>query len=66
MEEKPEYDFDRICRTCKCESTIVRSVFETFENVDSTTHIHEMLMACAAVQVCTVKIKGEMKTNNTV
>ncbi|XP_045470848.1 zinc finger protein 492-like isoform X1 [Harmonia axyridis] len=51
MEQKPQYDFDRICRTCKGESTVVRSVFETYENVDSTTHIHEMLMACAAVQV---------------
>ncbi|KAL3282401.1 hypothetical protein HHI36_005586 [Cryptolaemus montrouzieri] len=51
MEEQPQYDFDRICRTCKCEAKVVRSVFETFENVDSTTHIHEMLMACAAVQV---------------
>ncbi|KAK9869614.1 hypothetical protein WA026_003360 [Henosepilachna vigintioctopunctata] len=51
MEQQPEYDFDRICRTCKCEATVVRSVFETFENVDSSTHIHEMLMACAAVQV---------------
>lgn len=46
-----EYDFNRICRACKCESTNMCSVFERNEATGRNARLDEMLMACASVQV---------------
>ncbi|XP_056645770.1 zinc finger protein 184-like isoform X1 [Diorhabda sublineata] len=40
-----------ICRTCKCVSPHMRSLFEGYENPHQSPRIDEMLMACASVQV---------------
>ncbi|XP_066156227.1 zinc finger protein 420-like [Euwallacea fornicatus] len=53
MEESP-VDLTLICRTCKCVSPSMKSVFSGLENGNISVHnprIDEMLMACAAVQV---------------
>ncbi|GLV37730.1 uncharacterized protein CBL_06569 [Carabus blaptoides fortunei] len=46
-----EYDFNRICRACKCESTNMCSVFERNEATGRNARLDEMLMACASVQI---------------
>lgn len=51
--EHPQYDFNRICRACKCESTNMCSVFERNESTERNARFDEMLMACASVQVNT-------------
>ncbi|XP_063913412.1 zinc finger protein 98-like [Zophobas morio] len=66
-----EYDFNRICRTCKTEAPEMRSVFEGCELLHECPRIDEMLMACTSVQVrtedrlpklicvtCTEQLKG--------
>ncbi|KAJ8961324.1 hypothetical protein NQ317_012389 [Molorchus minor] len=42
---------NQICRTCKCISPHMRSVFEGYEGPHHSPRIDEMLMACASVQV---------------
>lgn len=47
-------DLSLICRTCKCVSPTMRSLFGGLENTNispNNPRIDEMLMACAAVQV---------------
>ncbi|XP_060518056.1 zinc finger protein 234-like isoform X2 [Cylas formicarius] len=44
-------DLSLICRTCKCVSPQMRSVFQGVEHPNQNPRIDEMLMACAAVQV---------------
>lgn len=46
-----EYDFNRICRACKNESSDMCSVFNTTEATGRNARLDEMLMACASVQV---------------
>lgn len=46
-----EYDFNRICRACKCESSDMCSVFERNATTENNARFDEMLMACASVQV---------------
>ncbi|KAJ8929736.1 hypothetical protein NQ314_017551 [Rhamnusium bicolor] len=41
----------QICRTCKCVTPQMRSLFEGYENPHQSPRIDEMLMACASVQV---------------
>lgn len=42
----------KICRSCMCESTEMKSVFETKEAAEGKTlQIADMLMACASIQV---------------
>lgn len=46
-----EYDFNRICRACKCESSDMCSVFERNATTENNARFDEMLMACASVQI---------------
>lgn len=49
---EPDSDFSRTCRTCRCETDELKSVFGYFEKDGGNARIDEMLMACASVQVC--------------
>ncbi|XP_050306527.1 zinc finger protein 652-B-like [Anthonomus grandis grandis] len=52
--EMERVDLSLICRTCKCVSPTMKSVFSGFESANISIHnprIDEMLMACAAVQI---------------
>lgn len=49
--EAPSEVVLRVCRTCKSESDRLRSLYEETESLGQKTRVHEMLMACAAVQV---------------
>ncbi|RZC34951.1 zinc finger and SCAN domain-containing protein 2-like [Asbolus verrucosus] len=49
--DQAQYDLNRICRTCKNESSEMRSVFEGCEMLNESPRIDEMLMACTSVQV---------------
>lgn len=44
-------DMDKACRSCMCEMSDMRNVFETITAVDGDFQIAEMLMACASVEV---------------
>ncbi|KAJ8929735.1 hypothetical protein NQ314_017550 [Rhamnusium bicolor] len=46
-----ELNLGQICRTCKCVTPQMRSLFEGYENPHHSPRIDEMLMACASVQV---------------
>lgn len=46
-----EYDFNRICRACKNESSDLCSVFNSSDSTEHNARLDEMLMACASVQV---------------
>lgn len=53
-EDEERVDLSLICRTCKCISSAMKSIFSGLENANISVHnprIDEMLMACAAVQV---------------
>lgn len=58
-----EWDFSRTCRTCRCETEELNSVFGYFEKDGGNARIDEMLMACASVQVCVVMIWPGAKTD---
>nr|CAI5848287.1 unnamed protein product [Callosobruchus analis] len=49
--EMENINVNAICRTCKCITPHMRSIFEEFENTHQSPRIDEMLMACASVQV---------------
>ncbi|KAK4879195.1 hypothetical protein RN001_007341 [Aquatica leii] len=41
----------KICRSCMCESTEMRNVFETKEAEEGEIQLAEMLMACTSIQI---------------
>nr|CAH7769260.1 unnamed protein product [Callosobruchus chinensis] len=49
--EMENINVNAICRTCKCITPQMRSIFEEFEATHQSPRIDEMLMACASVQV---------------
>ena len=44
-------EMDKVCRSCMCEVSDMRNVFETVAAIDGHFQIAEMLMACASVEV---------------
>lgn len=52
INKETEIVMQKICRSCMCESTEMRSVFETKEPEEGQIlQIAEMLMACTSIQV---------------
>lgn len=49
--ETCEYDFNRICRACKNETSDLCSVFNRSDDSGHNARLDEMLMACASIQV---------------
>lgn len=57
-------DLGQICRTCKCVTSQMRSLFEGYENPHESPRIDEMLMACASIQVNIIRLQQKYLKNS--